>query len=159
MAQTINGVELRDRTVNYLATALWAETVSLPVPEDELVDGRMDVDDDHELAGISECEPLDDYFEVDDFDAESLRKAQAECDDFFARLEANGLLGPARKCADDGHIAYDFWLTRNGHGAGFWDGDYDDFEENLGDNMTELCKAFGECHVCVNEDGSLSLEG
>ena len=23
-------------------------------------------------------------------------------------------------------IGHDFWLTRNGHGAGFWDGDWDD---------------------------------
>ena len=27
--------------------------------------------------------------------------------------------------ADDGQIGHDFFLTRNGHGAGFWDGAWD----------------------------------
>jgi hypothetical protein len=31
----------------------------------------------------------------------------------------------------------DFWLTVHGHGAGFWDGDYE-----RGDELTELCKQF-----------------
>lgn len=159
MARTIKGVELSDRTIAYLETVLWAETVNLPVAEDELVDGFMDVDEDHVLHGIEECEPLDRHFNVDDFDAESLRKAESDCDEFFKRLEANGLTEATAECADDDQVVHDFWLTRNGHGAGFWDGDYDGFEENLGDNLTALSKEFGEQWVMVNEDGSVSLEG
>jgi hypothetical protein len=38
-----------------------------------------------------------------------------------------------------GHIEHDFFLTRNGHGAGFWDGDYD-----KGIELSEIAKSFGE---------------
>jgi hypothetical protein len=36
-------------------------------------------------------------------------------------------------------IEHDFFLTRNGHGAGFWDGDYKN-----GEKLTEIAKSFGE---------------
>lgn len=39
---------------------------------------------------------------------------------------------------------HDFWLTRNGHGAGFWDGDW---EEKAGASLTEISKSFGECNL------------
>ena len=47
-------------------------------------------------------------------------------------------------------IAHDFWLTRNGHGAGFWDGDY---PEDLGDALTKIARIFGECDLYVGDDG------
>lgn len=40
---------------------------------------------------------------------------------------------------ETGHIEHDFYLTRNGHGAGFWDGDYEKGEE-----LTKVAKSFGE---------------
>lgn len=46
---------------------------------------------------------------------------------------------------DSGRVAHDFWLTRNSHGAGFWDGDYD--QDGLGDALTILAKEFGECYL------------
>ena len=36
---------------------------------------------------------------------------------------------------------HDFWLTRNGHGAGFWDGDW---EQKIGQRATDASKRFGE---------------
>lgn len=36
-------------------------------------------------------------------------------------------------------IGHDFWLTRNGHGAGFWDRGLGE----LGDRLTALAKAYG----------------
>jgi hypothetical protein len=145
--------------MSYLETILWAETVSLPAPENELVDGYMDVPSDHALAGIPEQEPLDNYFSYEDFDEDSLRKAEGDCDEFFNLLELHGLYDFAAQFADDDEIAHDFWLTRNGHGAGFWDGDYDDGVDDLGDKLTELCKGFGEQYVWVDESGKLHLEG
>lgn len=159
MTITLNGVKLSDRTVAYLETALWSSTVMLPVAEDELVDGYMDVDDDHALADLADGEPLDDHFGVDDFTADALRKAESELNDFFDRMESNGLTEATAEHADDDRVGHDFWLTRNGHGAGFWDGDYDGDEENLGDNLTELSKAFGEQNVMIDDDGQLHLEG
>jgi len=49
-------------------------------------------------------------------------------------------------------IAHDFWLTRNGHGAGFWDGDY---KKEHGEILTRLAKTFGEISPIVGVDGQL----
>lgn len=53
---------------------------------------------------------------------------------------------------DPGRVGHDFWLTRNGHGAGFWDGDY---EENLGRFLTEQSKPYGEVNLYVGDDGDI----
>ena len=55
----------------------------------------------------------------------------------------------------DGHIAHDFWLTRNRHGAGFWDGDYPEPEAT---QLTDLAHTFGECHLYVGDDNKLYLD-
>ena len=45
---------------------------------------------------------------------------------------------------------HDFALTRNGHGAGYWDGDLPD---DLGDRLTEASKAAGEVWPYIGDDG------
>jgi len=159
MSTKVNGVVLSDITARYLETILWAETVLMPVPDDELVDGRMDVDKDHPLHGIVEGFPLDEYFGLDDFSDESLERAESDCAEFFDRIDDADLLERANRFADDEHIAYDFWLTRQGHGAGFWDGDYKDDTDNVGDALSEVAAEFGECYVVVGEGGQLHIEG
>jgi hypothetical protein len=46
---------------------------------------------------------------------------------------------------------HDFWLTRNGHGAGFWDGEW---YKEVGERLTKASKAFGEVNIYVG-DGDL----
>ena len=55
--------------------------------------------------------------------------------------------------ADTERAGMNFWLTRNGHGSGFWDGDWGDW----GDELTDASKAFGECDLYVGDDGMLYL--
>lgn len=44
----------------------------------------------------------------------------------------------------------DFWLTRNGHGTGFWDrGEYNGWQTFL----TLEAESFGEAHVYLGDDG------
>ena len=50
------------------------------------------------------------------------------------------------------YAAHDFILTRNGHGAGFWDGDWN---EPIATKLTDLCKKFGEIEVYLSDDGLL----
>ncbi len=45
---------------------------------------------------------------------------------------------------------HDFWLTRNGHGAGFWDGDWD---EPYGHMLDMGAKAYGEFQTYFGDDG------
>jgi len=50
---------------------------------------------------------------------------------------------------DEKSASHDFWLTRNGHGAGFWDGDW---PEPYATQLDEAAKAFGECSLYVGDD-------
>lgn len=43
----------------------------------------------------------------------------------------------------------DFHLTRNGHGSGFWDGDYPEY-----DKLTKLARTYGTCELVQSSDGS-----
>ena len=48
----------------------------------------------------------------------------------------------------ENQIGHDFWLTRNGHGCGFWD-------RGLGepcDDLTRVAHEFGECSLEVNHE-------
>lgn len=45
----------------------------------------------------------------------------------------------------------DFWLTRNGHGAGFWDRGLG----KTGDELTIYAHAFGGVDVYVGDDGKV----
>ena len=49
-------------------------------------------------------------------------------------------------------LGHDFWLTRNHHGAGYWDGD---LPEDIGQRLTGLADAFGECNLYVGDDGEV----
>jgi hypothetical protein len=53
-------------------------------------------------------------------------------------------------------MGHDFWLTRNGHGSGFWDRDGHD---NNKEALTDLAKAFGTSEAYINDhDNTISLE-
>ena len=45
---------------------------------------------------------------------------------------------------------HDFWLTRCGHGAGFWDGDWDDA---AGRRLTDAARVYGNVDLYVGDDG------
>lgn len=77
-------------------------------------------------------EPLD-LFKKDDIDPMVLETMRADCKDF---IKANAKLLNGLDAAQCGH---DFWLTRNGHGAGFWDRGLED----IGDKLSDACKPYG----------------
>jgi hypothetical protein len=67
-------------------------------------------------------------------------------EDSRAFIVQAGLIGEDYK--DAGH---DFALTRNYHGAGFWDGDWVN-----GEVLTEIChKSFPQLDIYVGDDGKL----
>lgn len=97
--------------------------------------------------------PLDDNFTIDDIDATTLANLVAECARFqlehAADIEAvyNGCHNP--RSWVEAQFGHDFWLTRNGHGCGFWDGDY---PEEMGERLTAASKAYGEVYLYVVGD-------
>ena len=52
------------------------------------------------------------------------------------------------------HYGHDFWLTRNDHGAGFWDGDY---VEPYATQLTNYCAKVGSCDLYVGDDNQLYI--
>ncbi len=50
---------------------------------------------------------------------------------------------------DSRMAGHDFWLTRNRHGAGFWDGDY---PEPAASQLTKASHNYGEVSLYVGDD-------
>lgn len=67
-----------------------------------------------------------------------------------ATMLARATYGNKPGGGDSEYAGQDFWLTRNGHGAGFWDGDLPD---DVGESLTEACKRFGETWLYLGDDG------
>lgn len=48
---------------------------------------------------------------------------------------------------------HDFALTRNGHGAGFWDRYWNDTEEaRIGDRMSDASRVYGGTDLWINDE-------
>lgn len=91
-------------------------------------------------------QPLDRSHNFTDIDADTLGQMKRDCDNFQRQNEIT-LRG-----LDPAQAGRDFWLTRNGHGAGFWDGDYPD---DIGERLTQAAEAFGEYCLYVGDDGKI----
>lgn len=94
-------------------------------------------------------QPLEKNYDIHDLATSTMNKVIQECTE-FQNQAGDMLMESGWKLA--GH---DFWLTRNGHGAGFWDGDW---PEN-GDALTSLSKKFGEADWYVGDDGKIYQYG
>lgn len=92
--------------------------------------------------------PLDAIAELDDIAPETRRAMRAEIADFLGACEAEGLDLSPITAEQFGH---DFWLTRNGHGAGFWDRGLGE----LGDKLTAMSKPYGESYLYPGDDGRI----
>jgi len=55
---------------------------------------------------------------------------------------------------DDEQIGHDLWLTRNGHGSGFWDRGLGE----VGDKLTDIASNMGEKNLFWGEDGKIHIE-
>ena len=86
--------------------------------------------------------PLDANYSIGDFEPKTLAELLKDCDDF---CEANAEL--LEQAGDDEQNGHDFWLTRNGHGAGFWDRGYGD----IGEQLSAACKPYGGVDLYVHE--------
>ena len=93
-------------------------------------------------------EVLDGEFDASDFTPEAQSRAREDCLD-FARANV-GLIEQAIQDHDYSYdqAGHDFWLTRNGHGAGFWDRGLGE----IGTALTDKSKPYGECNVMQSDD-------
>lgn len=99
-----------------------------------------------------DSEPLDQVYGIEQFSPEAWVLAVADCKEFCRQAAPWIRQMPAGcKLSDLGH---DLWLTRNHHGAGFWDGDW---PEPVGTALTDLTKKFKELSIYLDK-GSLHFE-
>jgi hypothetical protein len=112
---------LDDFTRGYIRAALWSTN-----------------DESDESGGV----PLDENYGPEDLTVEALDKMIQDCDKF--QQENSELLAQAGEPARNGH---DFWLTRNGHGAGFWDRGY---PEAIGEALSDAARKAGEVDLYVS---------
>ena len=118
---------------------------------------------DHAIATLLWTELDDNGQPLDSLGAElapeTISRIKAEWADFSAKAEALGF-DPLehratvlpRDCNADhwAAVAHDWTLTRNRHGAGFWDGDW---AEPWGQRLTDLAHSFGEISLYLGDDG------
>jgi hypothetical protein len=105
-------------------------------------------------AYIGAAEELADDEEFEDghvnWSSEGIANMERDAEMFFSKAEK--LM--QKTGGDPRQHGTDFWLTRNGHGAGFWDRDYGD----LGDKLTAFAEKFGEVHIYKGDDGKAYVD-
>ena len=128
----LNYLGMDQFTASYMESALWSSTDDDGTPLD--------------AAKYSDTELA----------IETVTRFKADCERFLVDYER--VLAEYNATTDETInpsytiVAHDFWLTRNGHGAGFWDGGY---PKVLGERLTELAHSYGECDLCIGDDGKI----
>lgn len=164
----MNTIGLDTFTRAYIECALWSSTeykfgtcpccgkeaLLSHYPEPEFAQDPMCSDPGCGVREIANPDPMDKNYSAADLAPETVDKMRKDCERFQnenADVLARAEYGHPRH--NDLEMAgHDFWLTRNGHGAGFWDGD---LPEDVGNALTTASKKFGTADLYAGDDGKL----
>jgi hypothetical protein len=122
-------MSLQSFTDAYIECALWSST-AYGAPEEQAAGDHWDTSFQGYGCVKSDLAP------------ETLATFEADCAEFY---NAHHTL-----FENDEQAGHDFWLTRNGHGAGFWDGDYPD---DIGKTLTDASNPYGDVNLYLGDDG------
>lgn len=78
---------------------------------------------------------------IDRMTNDTIRKAVDDCKRFRELAIAAGIDIDEFDHDEQMSASRDFWYTRNHHGAGFWDGDWD---ESISEKLTSISRQFPE---------------
>lgn len=99
---------------------------------------------------------LDEMCDEDDLAPETLAAMASDCEDFQESNKEG--LAEAYACESSNYgkdkefsAGFDFWITRNGHGAGFWDRGLGE----IGDDLTAAAKVYSSIDLYVGDDGKV----
>lgn len=149
---------LGEMVAAYVACALWADPPTTEHDWDYGRDGR---------AAIRQCQQCgeretywddDEYpynpcrgrtFDVDDITDDTMETIREECRQFIGAnyRDLEGI--------DAEQAGHDFYLTRNRHGAGFWDRG----NGAKGDRLADAARVWGSSELYAGDDGKLYVEG
>lgn len=96
-------------------------------------------------------EPFDRNYSRSDISENTLAWMRADCERFLTE-NLHLIDGEGREDALV-HAGHDFWLTRNGHGAGFWDGDW----PINGGALDKACEDYREQDLYLGDDGEIHI--
>jgi hypothetical protein len=110
-------------------------------------------------------DPLDENYLIANFEEESLKKLYTEYQQFISIVEEKitAAIGDKWNCIDDfydvqqpalNQTEYDYVLTRNRHGAGFWDGDW---SSEVSQILTDAAQSQPEFTALIDDDGKIYL--
>lgn len=123
---------------SYLETALWTEEEKLKEDEDESFDDMYGEADDDIRDIVSNTE-----LSFDNISDDSKIKAYMDIKKFLE------IAGNAVEGIDEIELGHDIWLTRNHHGAGFFDRGYD---EEVEARLTQAAHQLGEETVYIDDN-------
>lgn len=98
-----------------------------------------------------EIGPMDANYGIGDIEAATLEEGENDCRDFVLENLADLIAYCANHGQSMSQAGHDFWLTRNGHGAGFWDRGLG----ALGDRLSDAAKVYGSVDLYVTADGTV----
>lgn len=127
-AHTLSTFTVKDVLDNYLLALLWSEVHEYGTPLDAT----------HDVSEISEA---------------CRNTAEGDCESFLKTAAADLALLPESYGGAE-QVGHDFLLTRNGHGAGFWDRNLGE----LGERLTAHAGSYGVIHAFVDDNGTISTE-
>lgn len=119
--------------IGYVTCALWSST-----------------DESDESGG----NPMDDNYSREDIAPACLDTMRAECLDFIHAARSPLRAATNREGYTWERAGHDFWLTRNGHGAGFWDRSELD-ARGIGRKLTDHAHAAGGRDLYIGDDGKI----
>lgn len=100
----------------------------------------------------------DDGTEWGQLSQDATEKAKKDCQSFALKAHLAGIPLESLKDAAYQQIGHDLWLTRNGHGAGFWDRPKMYNGQQIADHLSSLCKEMGGSALIQGDDGFLYFE-
>ena len=115
----------------YMDALAWSGTVSVPEDHPQFDEG---------------CDPTADRID-EPFAPSFLAQCRADCIDFLSD-EVMAILEANDEVWDPGRAGHDFWLTRNGHGCGYWDRGAGD----AGETLSAAARVYGSVDLYLGDD-------
>ncbi len=105
-------------------------------------------------SSTQDCgQSFDEDYYSDDLAQEALDEIISDCDDFLQQIREHEDLSDFVATMDLEQVAHDFYLTRNRHGAGFWDRGLG----KVGQILTDISHVYGSQYPYVGDDGKIYL--
>lgn len=152
--------ELKEILKGYLDAALWTEEERLKEEQEEYYYIEDDNEDDEEMTDLDKLIKITNNFQnksienftKEDIEPNSLIQAYLDIKEFIKNtahfadeaVEENGYE----------QLGHDIWLTRNRHGAGFFDRGYDDETEKA---LMDAAQKLKEVDLYINDELKLSF--